>query len=281
MDSTTIQIRPLASHDELKACVQLQRDTWGADFSDVVPLSILKVSQRIGGVVVGAFADDGDLLGFVFGLTGVEHGRIVHWSDMLAVRPDARNLGLGRRLKEHQRCAVRDLGATVVYWTYDPLVARNAHLNFNRLGVRMAEYVVDMYGITDSVLHGGMPTDRLIVAWPTQDDEIAECLAESERTLASADCRQATVVDEEWIQRAAGAAILPHCVRIEIPLDSESMLTDDPAQAQQWRAAVRRGMQWAVAAGYTVSAFYIEEPSQRGYYLLTRHARTAPANGHF
>ena len=121
------------------------------------------------------------LLGFVFGLTGVERGKIVHWSDMLAVRPEARNLGLGRRLKEHQRQLVRELGASVIYWTYDPLIARNAHLNFNRLGVRLAEYVEDMYGITDSVLHGGVPTDRLVVAWPTHDEEIEQLLAEARR----------------------------------------------------------------------------------------------------
>src|SRR5947209_3650376 len=154
MDSSSIEIRPLASYAELKACVALQRDTWGDEFSDVVPLSILKVAQRIGGVAIGAF-NGTDLLGFVFGLTGVERGKTVRWSDMLAVRPDARNLGLGRRLKEHQRTMVRELGASVIYWTFDPLVARNAHLNFNRLGVRLAEYVENMYGVTDSVLQGG------------------------------------------------------------------------------------------------------------------------------
>jgi predicted GNAT superfamily acetyltransferase len=279
MDSTTIQSRPLASHDELKACVQLQHETWGDDFSDVVPVSILKVCQRIGGVAVGAFSEDGDLLGFVFGLTGVEKGRIVHWSDMLAVRPDARNLGLGRRLKEHQRCAVRELGADVIYWTYDPLVARNAHLNFNRLGVRMSDYVEDMYGVTDSVLHGGMPTDRIIVAWPTRDEEIAERLAASERVLASFDCRQAPVVNDDFIEGAAGAKILPHCVRIAIPLDAESMLTSHPGEACRWRVKVRRLMLWAIRAGYVVTAFDIDEAAQRGYYLMTKQARVTP-NGH-
>src|SRR5439155_18272081 len=175
----------------LDACVALQRETWGETFSDVVPASILKVSQRIGGVEAGAFDDGGNLLGFVYGLTGVERGRIVHWSDMLAVRREARNLGLGRRLKEHQRQVVRDLGGVVIYWTFDPLISRNAHLNFNRLGVRLAEYVEDMYGTTDSVLHGGMPTDRLVVAWPTDDTEIDARLAESERSTESRDCRQA------------------------------------------------------------------------------------------
>src|SRR5262245_31570741 len=209
MDLTTIEVRALAGNEELNACVALQLATWGEGFTDVVPASILKVAQHIGGVVVGAFDSSNVLLGFVFGLTGVERGKIVHWSDMLAVRPEARNLGLGRRLKEHQRHMVREVGAEVIYWTYDPLVARNAHLNFNRLGVRVAEYVEDMYGVTDSVLHGGVPTDRLVVAWPTLDEESEQLLAEARRAGASADCLVAPVVSTEWIDKAAGASILP------------------------------------------------------------------------
>src|SRR3954470_23378494 len=92
LDASTIDIRALVSRAELQACVDLQHETWGDDFSDVVPLSILKVSQRVGGIAAGAFDGDQRLLGFVFGLTGVERGRIVHWSDMLAVRPGARNI---------------------------------------------------------------------------------------------------------------------------------------------------------------------------------------------
>jgi predicted GNAT superfamily acetyltransferase len=280
MDPATIEVRNLATHAELLACVELQRATWGEEFSDVVPVSILKVSQRIGGVAIGAFAADGRLLGFVFGLTGVERGTLVHWSDMLAVRPDARNLGLGRRLKEHQRAVVRELGASVIYWTYDPLVARNAHLNFNRLGVRLAEYVEDMYGITDSVLHGGMPTDRLIVAWPTRDEEIAERLSESERALESSDCRQAPVATDEWIEGAAGAAILPHCIRVAVPANVEPMFGAAPDEAARWRERTRRGMQWGLRAGYTVSAFLLDAPSQCGYYIMTRNHRSTPNGRH-
>src|SRR5580765_6451652 len=160
MSDSEVEIRPLRTQEELHACVDLQRETWGNEFTDVVPASILKVSQRIGGVAAGAFDDQNHLLGFVYGLTGVERGRIVHWSDMLAVRPEARDLRLGRRLKEFQRMAVRKHGAEVIYWTYDPLVARNAHLNFNVLGVHASEYVQDMYGDTDSELHRAIGTDR-------------------------------------------------------------------------------------------------------------------------
>jgi predicted GNAT superfamily acetyltransferase len=226
-------------------------------------------------VAAGACDAGNNLLGFVFGLTGVERGRIVHWSDMLAVRPDARNLGLGRRLKDYQRNVVRELGGEVIYWTYDPLVARNAHLNFNRLGVRLAEYVENMYGITDSILHGAIPTDRLIVAWPTRDDEIDARLNEVERTLASSDCREGPVITAEWIDETEGAAILPHCVRIEIPTDGESLVASSPDDALQWRGRVRRAFQWCVAAGYSVCAFDIAENAPFAHYLMTRSTRAS------
>ena len=279
MDSDTIEIRPLDSQAELRACVRLQQDTWGGGFSDIVPTSILKVAQRIGGVVLGAF-DGGDLVGFVFGLTGVERGRIVHWSDMLAVRRDARNLGIGRRLKEEQRRAALEVGADVIYWTFDPLVARNAHLNVNRLGARVSEYVENMYGLTDSVLHGLVPTDRLIVAWPTHDDEIERRLFEVNWTVSSPDSLQAPIATPDWISDVEGASILPHCVRIAIPTDVEPLLAIPSDQAGHWRQRVRRAMQWTLARGYTVRGFQLDEAAQRGYYLMTKNPRLTPANHH-
>jgi predicted GNAT superfamily acetyltransferase len=268
-----IQIRALVTRDELRACVQLQRETWGESFSDVVPASLLKVSQRVGGVVAGAFDERNTLLGFVYGLTGVERGRIVHWSDMLAVRPEARNLGLGRRLKEYQRHVVRELGGVVIYWTYDPLIARNAHLNFNRLGIAVAEYVEDMYGTTDSVLHGGISTDRLVVAWPTHDDEIDARLREAKRTSESSDCRQAPIATADWIASTTGATILPHCVRVEIPIEAELLLATQPDTAAGWRGSVRCGLQWGLSAGYAINGFYVDDDGQRAFYLLTRQPR--------
>ena len=101
----------------------------------------------------------------MFGITGVQEGQLVHWSHMLAVERAYRDHGLGRRLKECQRELLRELGVDTIYWTFDPLVARNAHLNLNRLGTTVREYVPDMYGDTGSPLHT-FGTDRFVVAWP-------------------------------------------------------------------------------------------------------------------
>ena len=103
-------IRPLATHGERADAVRLQEDTWGVGFTERVPAAILMVGTKIGGVSAGAFTPDGQLLGFVFGLTGLRDGRLVHWSDMLAVRPEAQRRGLGAALKWYQRDCCRTIG---------------------------------------------------------------------------------------------------------------------------------------------------------------------------
>ena len=270
-----VDIRPLRTTGELLACVDLQRATWGDAFSDLVPASILKVSQRVGGIAAGAFDADGRLLGFVFGLTGIERGRVVHWSDMLAVREDARDLGLGRMLKEYQRDAVRALGGAVIYWTYDPLVARNAHLNFNKLGVCVAEYVEEMYGDTDSELHRGLGTDRFVVAWPVVRHE-SEAHALASRTLASdtsdavrgapvlnPDLGDGTVPDIAVVEKTR-----PRYVRVAIPRDIAAVQSHSLAFAGRWRQSTRRAFQWALARGYAVRGVYADNGGEWSYYVL-------------
>ncbi|HYO12137.1 MAG TPA: GNAT family N-acetyltransferase, partial [Thermoanaerobaculia bacterium] len=115
-----LTFRPLSSLPDYEACIELQRMTWGRDFSDVVPLSILKIVQKVGGIAAGAFAPDGRMLGFIFGVTGVRDGRPLHWSHMLAVDPEARDLGLGTRLKLYQRELLVQSGVEEMQWTYDP-----------------------------------------------------------------------------------------------------------------------------------------------------------------
>ncbi|MGH7458143.1 MAG: hypothetical protein ACREKN_03530 [Longimicrobiaceae bacterium] len=265
-----IELRRLRTQEEYAACVELQKEIWGPAFSELVPLTMLKVSQRIGGVTAGAFDADGRLLGFVFGITGVEDGRLVHWSDMLAVSEEARNLGLGRRLKEFQRELLLPLGVERAYWTFDPLVSRNAHLNLNRLGVRVIEYVPDMYGDTDSTLHRGLGTDRFIVVW-----EIA-----SEANLTGPPAPRSGLSDTPIVNLAAGDGDRPAgmgpapaaapIVRIQIPADIQSVQRVSLEQAGRWRATTRRAFLWYLERGYRVAGFYRDGAAGPCYYTLSR-----------
>lgn len=261
-----VAIRSLASDADLQRCVELQRATWGADYDDIVPPSILKVAQKVGGVAAGAFDESGRMLGFVFGMAGVRDGRIIHWSDMLAVREDARDRGVGQRLKEFQRDAARAAGAVTMYWTYDPLVARNAHMNFNRLAVTVDEYVEDMYGASESDLHRGLGTDRFIVAWPLDGDRrvVAAKGGASDAPVLNRNARTPTA--QELIALAASP---PAVLRVEIPLDIVAVRDGAAGDAAQWRASTRQAFQWALANGYTVARFVSDAARARGHYIMT------------
>jgi predicted GNAT superfamily acetyltransferase len=258
-DFETIELRRLEAHEEFAQAVELQRITWGAGFRDVVPAAILKVTQRVGGITAGAFSPHGELLGFVYGLTGFYDGRIAHWSHMLAVRPEYRDRGLGRKLKEYQRSELAAAGIEWIYWTVDPLIARNAHFNINRLRVCVHEYVPDMYGDTGSSLHA-FGTDRFVVAW--------HAAGQTRTTGAAAFDRKA--IEESPIlnlldDAALACALSQPLVRIEIPFDIEKLEIE---QARAWRQSSRRGFVAALSNHYDVAGFTRDEG--RAFYLLTR-----------
>lgn len=256
-----MEIRPLDSWEEYRACERLQREVWGSDFREIAPASLLKVARRLGGVASGAFPEgdgpgdgpgDGGqgLAGFVFGLTGFEDGRRVHWSHMLAVRKDRRGEGIGRRLKEHQRRQLLDRDVSLVYWTFDPLVATNAHFNLNRLGVRVVDYVPQMYGETESKLHRGIGTDRFVAAWDLEAYEPSAAAVPGQRP------------------RHSSAEEAPPVVRIDIPADILEVRRRDPEEAARWRERTRRAFLSRLGSGYRVTGF-VPGP-ERGHYLLTR-----------
>ena len=53
--------RELHSWDDYAEGVAIQKETWGAPFTEIVPASILMISQKVGGISAGAFGQDGDL----------------------------------------------------------------------------------------------------------------------------------------------------------------------------------------------------------------------------
>lgn len=247
--------------EDYHACAELQRVIWGRDFSDVVPSSILKISQKVGSVAAGAFAPDGRLLGFVWGLTGVRGGKPLHWSHMLGVHPDARDLRLGTRLKLLQRELLLPLGVEEVEWTYDPLEARNAHLNLNHLGAEVVEYIEDMYaGEMGSDLADGIGTDRFIVRWH---------IAEARRPPADpALFAETPVLGLEAAEEESPLPEVPR-VRVEIPADIQAVKTRNPDEAATWRQSTRRAFQHYFERGYRVTG-YLREGDRRFYALEAR-----------
>jgi predicted GNAT superfamily acetyltransferase len=164
-DKSNIEIRMAMGLEEFQQCVDIQGAVWGYDDSDIVPRRMFLLAMKIGGQVVGAFAPDGQMIGFAMALPAYRDGQAYLHSHMLAVLPEYRNAGLGRRLKLAQRDDAIARGIERMEWTYDPLETKNAYLNIAKLGAISRRYEANFYGPSTSVLQGGLPTDRLYAEW--------------------------------------------------------------------------------------------------------------------
>lgn len=274
MDSP-LTLRPFSSREDYEACSRLQQEVWGEGFSESVSVAILSLANRLGGLSAGAFDEEGGLQGFVFGLTGVSDGSLVHWSDMLAVRQGFRDMGLGTRLKRYQREVLLSRGIRRMHWTFDPLQGRNAYLNFHKLGIVSGEYVQDMYGDTASPLHRGIGTDRLVATWDMDSQVVKDRLEDRTRgTRPPPETGSASLL---LSFQDVGGFPSPDAPRfglgdqhllLPIPSDVDAMMASNLPLAVRWREATRALFQHYLSLGYLVRDFFRQGPVSS--YLLER-----------
>ena len=224
---TDIQFRDLAGMPEFRAAEDLQRAVWG-DGDQPDPADLMMVIQAEGGLVGGAFMG-GQLMGYVFGFptrtAGIQH------SHRLAVRAEARGMGLGVRLKVYQRDWCLRHGIGLVRWTYDPLRAANAALNIHRLGAQSSTYLMDYYGKMEGI-NRGIASDRLLVEWNLHSPAVA------------ARARGDIVTQPDGV-----------ALQIALPEDLDRLLHDAPEQASKLRLDLRAGLQSAIAKGQSIVGY--------------------------
>ena len=268
-------IRDLTTLDDCRAVAALEREIWGyADAEDVVPPPVLIVSIKRGGILLGAFDAAGVMQGFVYSIPSIKDGRPAQWSHMLGVVPGARDSGVGLRLKLAQRERALAMGMDLIEWTYDPLQALNAHLNFARLGVVVEEYEENIYGDSSSPLHSGSPTDRFIAEWKLTAAHVERRIA----TPGAALIRDAAIVTAPLVNpsRETGGWLAPGTadlavdaprLLVEIPVGYSRMQLENPALALEWRMASRTIFQ-TYFARYRAVDFFLSREAGRGHYLL-------------
>jgi predicted GNAT superfamily acetyltransferase len=251
--SQSVEIRQVKTIEEYNACVLLQRDVFGLPDLEISPRRHLIVSEQAGGWTLGAFLNE-RLVGFVHHLAAVRGSDIFGYSHMMAVAGDFQNKGVGAQLKWAQRARALSEGRDFIKWTFEPVKARNAHFNLNRLGVVVRSYAVNFYGTDygqDPADHpGGLPemdSDRLFASWELN----------SPRVEALSQRREVSVSKADEV--------------IEIPNDFAGLLRSDPAAGKAEALRIREEFLRAFAAGLVCGAF--ERDEKRPKYLLYREDR--------
>jgi predicted GNAT superfamily acetyltransferase len=211
-----VTIRKCEALREMQACFALQKEVWKFSDAELIPVRIFVVASKIGGQVIGAFAgteDKKELIGFALAIPGMRNGHSYLHSQMLAVRQQYRNGGLGRRMKLYQREDALARGIELMEWTFDPLEIKNAYLNIEKLGAIARRYSVDQYGLTSSPLQGGLPSDRLVAEWWMKSKRVEAVLAEAPR--AKFECRARIDVPAEVYAWKAAAATRAQALAVQ------------------------------------------------------------------
>jgi predicted GNAT superfamily acetyltransferase len=267
------KIREVTADKDLRACVEIEAETWGPEVQHRVDVDHLRRAVALGGILLGAF-EDRRLAGFVFSYRIDVAGPGIQHSHLLAVRPSDRGRGLGRGLKLAQREAARRRGDALIVWTFDPLEAVNARLNLGRLGATARRYLVDFYGETGSPLHQGLPTDRLLAEWEVPPPGGAAPvplhptpgLAEGSRVIATR-CTEDRLPEPADLRLGLDASIL----FLPIPSRIQELKRRDPGLANRWSLAVRRAFLDCFGRGSHVRGFVADgegsDPTPPGYLL--------------
>ena len=248
MEATTI--RECTTIEEFDGCLALQREAFGLPDLELSPRRHLIVSRQAGGWTLGAFAAD-RMVGFVHHLAAVRGNEIFGYSHMMAVARDYQNKGVGARLKWAQRERALSEGRKLIKWTWDPMQARNAHFNLNRLGATVETYAANFYGIdysadaslTDRI---GLPSDRLFATWQ---------------------------LDSERVSALASGSTMPlggtRVGSVSIPSQWNALVKSDPKRALEEQARVREEFTKAFEQGLVCAGFERGE-TQSKYLLFSR-----------
>jgi predicted GNAT superfamily acetyltransferase len=247
-----VTVREVSDLAGLAAVGDLFTTIWG---KPSVSTELLRAFSKTQSYVGGAFRD-GALVGACVAFHAAPRQRSLH-SHIAGVTPGTGGRGVGFALKVHQRAWALDLGVDEIAWTYDPLVARNAHFNINKLGGRPAEYLTNFYGPMSDAINGDEDTDRVLVRWDLRAPAVVAACGHGGSGGSGPAGAAGTVVPD---------AVVP------VPPDIERLRVADPAAAHEWRLRVRERLAPYLAAGSAAtagSAPSVGYDRERGYLIHT------------
>jgi predicted GNAT superfamily acetyltransferase len=259
-------IREIDDHRGCEEICNLFADIWRSAAGPPITSELLTAMAKTENYVAGAFLDS-ELVGAAAGFFAAPAESRLH-SYIAGVSPRSQAHSVGYALKLHQRAWALLHGITVITWTFDPLVRRNAYFNLGKLAAVPMEYLPNFYGPMHDQINGQDQTDRLLVQWNLTDAKVlAACSGQTRIVDAEAELKAGALVSldaslegEPRRGTSTGEALL-----VAVPADIERLRRDEPAKAARWRAALREALGDPMATGARVKGF-----DRTGWYVLVK-----------
>ncbi len=189
-------------------------------------------------------------------------------SHIVGVLPGRVGRGAGRAIKLVQRAWCLERGIDTMTWTYDPLIARNAYFNLQRLGASAVEYLPDFYGKMTDTINAGQHSDRILTRWdltatPPTPGAAGPDIAEALPVVAEVDGAPTTFEPPADANRP---------VSVALPADIEALRRTDNDLAIRWRLETRRALGELLRDDWVVTGFVRPGASGPAYVLERRGA---------
>ncbi|MFD4639031.1 hypothetical protein ACFWN2_17065 [Lentzea sp. NPDC058436] len=266
--TSRVRVRMLDTISDCAAAERLLCEVWRTG-PDQPPLAadVVKAMADAGSHVAGAFDTAGDdLVGVCVGLWGPPDRPGMH-SHLAGVLGSARGRHVGLALKLDQRAHALERGTGRISWTFDPLIARNAHFNLTRLGGTVSRYLPDYYGRLPDGLNQADESDRLMLDWDLADPRVVAACDEA-RPEPPGPTPLPLLADDGGrpvSRRTSGGPVL-----VAVPEDFETLRAEQPSLAREWRVAVRHTLGALLDGGARLTRF---DRAAGGYVLTTGEGR--------
>jgi predicted GNAT superfamily acetyltransferase len=190
-------------------------------------------------------------------------------SHIVGVLPGRVGRGAGRAIKLVQRAWCLERGIGTMTWTYDPLIARNAYFNLQRLGASAVEYLPDFYGTMTDAINAGQHSDRILTRWdltatPPAPGTAGPDITEAVPVVAEIDGAPTTFAPPTDASRP---------VSVALPADIEALRRTDRDLATRWRLETRHALGELLRDDWVVTGFVRPATSGPAYVLEKRGER--------
>jgi len=280
MDFQIIEPKSIKDYQSIE---DIQRSAWGMNDIDIVPYRIIIAIHKAGGNVLLAYAND-EPIGFVLGFFGLSGDRLFIHSHQLGVKREYWGRGVGYLLKLKQREFALSRNIDLIRWTFDPLIGRNAHLNFFKLGAINNTYLLNVYGEMRDKLNYGVPSDRFYVEWWVDSKRVKNRLSGIKPPKVSNLINDGISIINSVNLLAENYSTFvssnldndDKLLLVEIPYSIEKVKEYSLDEALKWRMETRKIFETYFNKGYIAVDFLTEKINgyNRSFYVLIRETKT-------
>ncbi len=265
-----VRIHKVMAPIEIAEVQKLNAEIWG---SQAIPSHQLLAAVQNGGLVLGAYLDE-KLIGFNYCFVGYRDREMYLHSHMIGVEKAYREQGVGELLKHAQQEYAKENEFQLVRWLIEPLEAGLANLAFLKLNATSFQYENDYYGPLQDDFNEGLPSDRLVVEWWIEREQVADSLDELEEIAQeivpwtlTVDGLPALDVENEFQMEQS---FYNDAYLLAIPQSLQKMKVESPKLAEDWRYKIRTILTTLFNQDYAIVRVKKHKEYVHSYLLVRR-----------